>query len=114
MTVSERRSTQRMPVDCKVSFFHLPPSSNSPTFRALNLSLTGACIEAPTPFAPGAVLAFHLITPEHQVADVRARVVHTILCAPTLYHVGVRFTHLSADDHDLLARQLDRVGLNFQ
>ncbi len=109
MTSLERRSSVRIPVDCKVSFFHLPPSSSPPVFHALNLSMAGACIEAPTPFVPGAALSFHLITPDNQVADIYAQVVHSELNASALYQVGVRFTRLAERDREILVRQFEHV-----
>lgn len=114
MASPERRSSMRIPVDCTVSFFHLPPSSSPPVFRTENLSMVGACIEAPTQFAPGAALSFHLITPDNQVADIYAQVVHTNLNSSALYHVGVRFTRLAECDREILAQQFERVRLNLQ
>jgi c-di-GMP-binding flagellar brake protein YcgR len=114
MTSSDRRSSERIPVDCKVSFFHLPPSSNPPIFRTLNLSLLGACIESPTLFVPGAVLSFHLITSDHQVLDIRAQVVHSESNSSALYHVGVRFTKLTERDREILGRQFERVRVTIQ
>jgi hypothetical protein len=113
MTDPERRSSTRLPIDCKVGFFHLPPSPNPPVFHALNLSLTGACIEAPNLYAPGASLSFHLFTPDHRVADIRAQVVYSQTASSALYHIGVRFIHLAERDRNILVRQFEneRAGL---
>ena len=114
MTISERRSSKRIPVKSNVGYFYLPPSSNSPTFHALNLSAFGACIEAPNLFVPGASLAFHWITPDQGVADVRAQVVYSKPVAGTLYHVGVRFNRLAERDQDILTRQIETYGASLQ
>jgi hypothetical protein len=114
MTRPERRTVERQAIDCQVGYFHLPPSLHSPIFRTVNLSRVGACLEAPTCYVPGAALSFHLITPDHRVADIRAQVVHVKWVTPELYHVGVRFTHLAPRDQDILAQQLQSVYPLFQ
>ncbi len=110
MNDSERRAFKRFPVSCKVSYFYLPPSSNPPTFQTLNLSLGGACVEAPEPLVPGSSVAFHLITPSRYAADVRAQVVFSKPAKPALYHVGVRFTTLSTQDRAILADEIERAA----
>ncbi|MBI5030539.1 MAG: PilZ domain-containing protein [Chloroflexi bacterium] len=114
MPTPDRRSAERMPVDCTVCFFHLPPTSSPPVFHALNLTLTGACIQAPIHFVPGAVLSFHLVTPDNQVADIHAQVIHSEEDNTKLYRVGVQFTHLAEYDRNLVARQIDRVRPSLQ
>jgi hypothetical protein len=114
MTIAERRSAERIPIDCQVGYFHLPPMLNSPVFHTLNLSMVGACIEAPSSFVPGAALSFYLITPDHQVADVHSQVVHSKLVNPDLYHVGVRFTHLAERDRAVLIHQFETKHLTVQ
>lgn len=106
MTVSERRSSKRISAQCKIGYFHLPPSGDSPTFRALNLSAMGACLEAPCSFVPGAALAFHLVTPDHQVMDIRAKIIHARPVDSALYHIGVRFTTVAERDRAVLHRHL--------
>ena len=106
MTILERRSSRRIPAQCQIGYFHLPPSVESATFRTLDLSASGACLEAPCSFIPGASLAFHLVTPDHQVMDIRALIVHTHPVDPTLYHIGVRFTKIAERDRVVLQHQL--------
>ena len=108
MPILDRRTAERIPIDCTVCFFHLPPSSNPPVFHALDLTLIGACIQAPTPFVPGSVLSFHLVMPDNQVADIHAQVIHSEKNGSELYRVGVLFTHLEEYDRNLLVRQLER------
>ena len=109
MPTPERRSARRIPVDCTVCFFHLPPTPNPPLFRALNLTLHGVCIQAPTPFVPGSVLSFHLVTPDNQVADIHGQVIHSEADGSELYQIGIQFTRLKESDRNLLARQLERA-----
>ncbi len=114
MASPERRSVERVPVNCRVSFFHLPPSSSPPTFHVLNLSPFGACIEAPTLFVPGAALSFHLVTSDHQVLDIHAQVIHSEANDSALYHIGVRFMRLAERDREILFRQFERVRPTLQ
>ena len=101
----ERRSSARVAVDCKVGYFHLPPAATTPVFHALNLSMLGVCLEAPSVFEPGSTLSFYLITPDNRVADVNAQVVHSEMANSALYHVGVCFTRLKERDREILTSQ---------
>ncbi len=110
MISTERRQFKRIPVPCTVNYYHLAPSPNPPVFHAINLSLGGACIEAPEPHVPGAVLAFYLITPSRRATDVRAKVIYFRAAQPELYYVGVRFTNLSPQDRTILAREIEHAS----
>jgi hypothetical protein len=104
----ERRVSPRIPVQCRVSFYYLPPSLNSPVSQVINLSEGGACVEVPDPLIPGASIAFLIITSDHQVVDVRARVAYLEPSKNPPYRVGVCFTRLSANDRVSLAREIQR------
>ena len=105
----ERRLSERIPFHGQVGYFHLPPSINAPVFRTMNLSGAGVCLEAPSSFVPGAALSFHLITPDHQVADVHAQIIHCEPAQDGLYSVGVRFMRLAERDRAILSQQYETV-----
>ncbi len=110
MIDTEQRQYERVPVLCVVIYPHLAPSPHPPMFHTVDLSLGGACIEAPESHISGALLAFHLVTPHQHVADMRSKVVHSEIVQPNLYHVGVRFINLSPQDRAILASEIERVG----
>lgn len=106
-TTLERRGTARKPVRFQIKYFYLPPDANPPVTHTIDLSSEGACIETLDPLQLGASVAFFIITPENQVIDARARVVHLGCSQHPPYHAGVRFTYLSPSDRALLERALE-------
>lgn len=105
----ERRAALRVPTQCVVRYFYLPPSLNPPSTRVIDLSLRGACIEVPDPLIPGSIIAFQIITSEHHVVDVRARVVYALPRQDVFYRAGVSFTHISETDPGSLEREIARA-----
>ncbi len=108
--IEERRASPRRPVPFHVKYFYLPPDVVPPSTRVLDLSIDGARIETLDRFPEGASVAFYLITPENQVIDVRAQVVHMEPGEHPPYRAGVRFTQLSPADRDVLQRALERAA----
>lgn len=111
-TKTERRVLPRKPVRFQIKYFYLPPDADPPPTRTIDLSTEGALIETLDPLQQGASVAFFIVTPEHQVVDVRARVVHTEPASNPLYHAGVLFTHVSPADRAVLERAIENAGSN--
>ena len=106
----ERRALERRPIQVQIKYHYLPPSMTPPNTHTLNLTSRGAYIEALDPLPDGAAVAFFIITPEHQVIDVRARVVHSEQAKRTPYCAGVSFTYLSPEDRGMLDQVLNSSG----
>jgi hypothetical protein len=101
---------ERRPLQFNVKYHYLPPSLTPPSTHTLNLTSKGACIETVDPLQDGAVIAFFIITPNHQVIDVRARVVHSEEARQTPFRAGVSFTYLSQEDREMLEQVLKSTG----
>ncbi len=109
-TVMERRTVQRKRVPFQVKYFYLPPDANPPNTRVIDLSAEGACVETLDLFPEGASVAFFIVTPENQVIDVRAQVMHMESAARPPYRAGVRFTQLAPSDRVVLQHALEHSG----
>lgn len=107
---TERRRSNRKPVNFQVRYFYLPPDANPPRTRTIDLSTDGACVETLDPLALGASVAFFIVTPQSEVIDVRAQVVHTQYAEHPPYRAGVRFTHLSTSDRVTLQRAIENAS----
>jgi len=112
-TVIERRACERKPLKFAVKYFYFPPEANPPITRTIDLTLDGALIEALDPFQQGASVAFFIVTPEHQVVDVRAKVIHGRVAESAPFYAGVRFTHISAGDRAVLQQAIGSVVRNY-
>ena len=106
-TTFERRVSTRKPVRFQVKYFYLPPEANPPIMHTIDLSSVGARIETLDPLKLGASVAFFIVTPDVQVIDARAQVVHLEDAERPPYHAGVRFTHLSPSDRAALQYALE-------
>jgi c-di-GMP-binding flagellar brake protein YcgR len=106
----EHRTSMRKSVNFQVRYFYLPPDANPPSTYTIDLSTDGACIETLDPLQLGASVAFFIITPETQVIDVRAQVVHTEYAEHPPYRAGVHFTHLSPSDRATLQRAIESAS----
>jgi hypothetical protein len=104
MAIRERRQSRRVPAHCPVQYFYTPPSA--PAAHTLDLSESGACLQAFDPLILGAGLSFLLLTSDRCIVDVRARVVHVQPGQDSPYHIGVYFTTISADGRASLAREI--------
>lgn len=109
-THAERRALERRPLQFQVKYHYLPPSMTPPSTHTLNLTSRGAYVETLDPLQDGAAIAFFIITPDHQVIDVRARVVHSEQAKLTPFCAGVSFTHLSPEDRAMLEQVLKSAG----
>ena len=107
LSTSNRRASHRVPVQCPVKYLYQPPTPQSLDTRVLDLGLDGACVQVPDPLIPGSAVAFVIITSEHQVIDVRAKVVHVRSDGSPLYRAGVCFVCVSEKDRALLAREIE-------
>jgi hypothetical protein len=107
MSNRERRTMQRVSVQCPIKYFYLPPSANPPETHVVDLNFQGARIEVPDPLIPGSVIAFQIITSERQVVDANGRVIHVRAEPNAFFRVGVQFLRLSEDAHTLIARELE-------
>ena len=105
--IMERRVSQRRQVPFQVKYFYLPPEADPPSTRVIDLSTEGACVETLDVFQEGAAVAFFIVTPENQVIDVRAQVMHMEPAEHPPYRVGVRFTQLSSSVRGTLRRALE-------
>jgi hypothetical protein len=64
----------------------------------------------PDPLIRGSVVAFQIITPDYQVVDACARVIHIQPSHDPFYLAGVYFTRLSENDRALLQREVQRTA----
>lgn len=112
-TKIERRALERKPLNFAVKYFYLPPEANPPSTRTINLTLDGALIEALDLLQQGASVAFFIVTPEHQVVDVRAKVMHARAAESAPFCAGVRFTYISAGDRAILEQAIGSVVRNY-
>ncbi|MBI3912704.1 MAG: PilZ domain-containing protein [Chloroflexi bacterium] len=110
MIIDERRAAQRVPAHLPVRYFYHAPDVQVPPTQTLDVSISGAQIQALDPFPQGASVAFLLSADDRNVLDVRAQVVHVERGEPPApFRVGVRFTHLSDYDREILTRVIERV-----
>lgn len=107
----ERRAARRVPVYCATGYSVPGPMSNADwrATRVVDLSAGGACLEAVEPLTPGSELAFQILTADQHAVNVRAQVVHLDSREYRSYHLGVRFTALSASGRAILARAMLRA-----
>ena len=108
--VRERRAAERKPVPFQVKYFYLPPEAHPPSTRVIDLSADGACVETLDLFQEGASVAFFIVTPENQVIDVRAQVMHMERAERPPYRAGVRFTQVSPSDRAVLQSALEHAS----
>lgn len=110
MLAFERRAAQRVPAHFPVQYFYHARDVQVPPTQTLDVSTSGAQVQALDAFPQGASLAFLLLAGDQNVLDVRAQVVRVEpgeSAAP--FRVGVRFTQLSDQDRETLARVIARV-----
>lgn len=105
----ERRVAQRLPVGFSVYYNYEPPSLVRRQTHVLNLSLVGVKAECYASLIPGASIAFHIITPEHRVMDVRGRVIYIEPDEQPPYRVGIQFTAINHLDQAILENELARL-----
>lgn len=98
----ERRTHPRVTVDYSVFYYYTLP--NHPETKMLNLSMEGAAIEALDPFPVGARTSFVFVLGKAQVVHCQARVVSVAPLPNSKYRIGVRFTELSDEGRQLVAR----------
>ncbi len=110
MTTAERRAAPRVAANFPVRYFYQPFGA-SPA-KTLDVSLTGARVQAFDPLPAGASIAFLMFTDAQSVLDVRGQIVRVEPMPPedtAPFRVSVRFTKLSDADRHALERAIDRL-----
>jgi len=92
----------RKSVRFQVKYFYLPPEASPPITHTIDLSSVGARIETLDPLKLGASVSFFIVTPDVQVIDARAQIVHLEHAERPPYRAGVRFTYVSPSDRAAL------------
>ncbi|MBI3740290.1 MAG: PilZ domain-containing protein [Chloroflexi bacterium] len=116
MEFQERRAAARVPAHLPIKYFYRPANGAATTTYTVDLSETGARVEALDELPLGAAIAFLVIADSNQVMDVRGQIMRVEPTpeprAPAPYRIGVRFTQISETDRTLLTQVLERLKKN--
>jgi hypothetical protein len=106
----EQRKTNRKPLKLRASVSSVDAAIGVEPIpvRTLDLSTKGALIESEEPLFQDQVCTFKLVTSEARLVQVEGRVAWVKPQEQGIYHAGVAFRNLSADEEYWISLQLVR------
>lgn len=106
----EQRRTKRKPLHLRAAVACADDAINSDPIpvNTLDLSAKGALIESAEPLFENQVCTFRLTTSDARAVQVEGRIAWVKLREQGMYHAGVAFRNLSADEEYALALQMVR------